>query len=83
MKGTEEGQERGGRKEGEDEKGGEGGEGEGHDERGGVGVSGDWRSQFLHNIYPLTPVLIAPRVKVSGVKPRWLSYPSRFLIFPA
>ena len=32
-----------------------------------------------HNIYRLTPSLIAPRVMVSGVKPRWLSYPSRFL----
>ena len=40
-------------------------------------------SQFLPNIYRLTPVLIAPRVKLSGVKPRWLSYLSRFLTLPS
>ena len=38
---------------------------------------------FLRNIYRLTPSLIAPRVMVSGVKPRWLSYPSRFLTLPS
>ncbi|CUS39874.1 hypothetical protein COMA2_90053 [Candidatus Nitrospira nitrificans] len=37
------------------------------------------KSKFPHNLYCLTPVLIAPRVMVSGVKPRWLSYLSRFL----
>lgn len=31
-------------------------------------------------LYCLTPVFIAPRVMMSGVKLRWLSYPSRFLI---
>jgi hypothetical protein len=31
----------------------------------------------------LTPVPIAPRVMMSGVKPRWLSYPSRFLTIPS
>jgi hypothetical protein len=40
-------------------------------------------SQFLHNIYRLTPVLIAPKVMMSGVKPRWLSYLSRFLTIPS
>jgi len=40
-------------------------------------------SYFLRNIYCLTPVLIAPRVMVSGVKPRWLSYLSRFLTIPS
>jgi hypothetical protein len=40
-------------------------------------------SQFLLNLYRLTPVPIAPRVMVSGVKPRWLSYPSRFLTLPS
>lgn len=34
-------------------------------------------------LYRLTPVLIAPRVKLSGVKPRWLSHLSRFLTFLA
>lgn len=40
-------------------------------------------SQFLPNLYRLTPALIAPRVKLSGVKPRWLSYPSRFMTLPS
>ena len=40
-------------------------------------------SQFLRNIYGLPPILIAPRVMLSGVKPRWLSYPSRFLPLPS
>ncbi len=40
-------------------------------------------SYFACNIYRLTPVPIAPRVIVSGVKPRWLSYLSRFLTIPS
>ena len=40
-------------------------------------------SYFAHNIYRLTPILIAPRVMVSGVKPRWLSHLSRFLTLPS
>ena len=40
-------------------------------------------AQFLPNLYCLTPVPIAPRVMVSGVKPRWLSHLSRFLTLPS
>lgn len=41
------------------------------------------RLSFLRHIYCLTPVPIAPRVMVSGVKPRWLSHLSRFLTHPS
>jgi len=37
---------------------------------------------FKPTLYYLTPILIAPRVIESGVKPRWLFHPSRSLVLP-